>query len=52
LANYWTKHYCAAHHIEQRPKFLMPQSMITALQASKQRTPEHLLNPKYAATAA
>jgi hypothetical protein len=39
LANYWTKHHCAAHHIKQGPKFLMQQSMITALQASKQRTP-------------
>jgi hypothetical protein len=37
LANYWAKHHCAAHHIEQHPKFLMPQSMITDLQASKQR---------------
>jgi hypothetical protein len=52
MADYWTKHHCAAHHIEQRPKFLMPQSMITALRASKQCMPEHLLNHKYAATAA
>ncbi len=31
LANYWTKHHCTAHHIMQRLKFLMPQSMITSL---------------------
>jgi hypothetical protein len=52
LANYWTKHHCATHHIKQRPKILMPQSMITALQASKQRMSAHLLNHKYAAAAA
>jgi hypothetical protein len=51
LANYWTKHHCAAHHIEQHPKFLTPQSMITALQASKQCMSEHFLNHKYEATA-
>jgi hypothetical protein len=30
----------------------MPQNMITALRASKQLMPEHLLNHKHAATAA
>jgi hypothetical protein len=39
MADYWTKHHCAAHHIKQGPKFLMPQSMITALRAFKQRMP-------------
>jgi hypothetical protein len=33
LADYWTKHHCTAHHIEQRPQFLTPLSVITALQA-------------------
>jgi hypothetical protein len=31
LANYWTKHHCADHHVKQRPLILMPQSVITAL---------------------
>jgi hypothetical protein len=51
LAVYWTKHHCAAHHIKQCPKFLMPQSMIIALQASKQCKPAPLLNYKFAAVA-
>ncbi len=51
LADYWTKHHCAAHHIQQRPKFLTPQSMITALRVSEQCSPENLLSHKYAATA-
>jgi hypothetical protein len=38
LADYWTKHHCTAHHIQQRPNFLTPQGIITALRASKQGT--------------
>jgi hypothetical protein len=52
LADYWTKHHCAAHHIKQRPQFLEPLSVITALQASKERTPTPLLNRNFAAAAA
>jgi hypothetical protein len=52
LADYWTKHHCAAHHIEQRPQFLLPLSVITVLQASKECTPTPLLNYNFAAAAA
>ncbi len=51
LANYWTKHHCAAHHIEQRPNSLTPLSMITALRVPKQCTPAPLVNHKFAAAA-
>ena len=36
LADYWTKHHCTAHHVKQRNQILTPQSIITALQESKQ----------------
>jgi hypothetical protein len=39
LGDYWTKHHCAAHHIEKRPTILTPQSIVTALRASLQRNP-------------
>jgi hypothetical protein len=52
LADYWTKHYCAAHHIKQHPQFLTPLSVITTLQASKECTPTLLLNCNLAAAAA
>ena len=52
LADYWTKHHCAAHHIEQRANILTPQSIVTALRASKQRTPTPLINRNFAAAAA
>jgi hypothetical protein len=52
LADYWTKHHCTKHHIEQRPQILTLLSMITALQASKERTPTPLLNYNFAAAAA
>jgi hypothetical protein len=52
LADYWTKHHCAAHHIKQRPQILMLLSVITALQASKERMPTPLLKDNFAAAAA
>ncbi len=39
LGNYWTKHHCAAHHIEKRSTILTLQSIVTTLRASIQRTP-------------
>ena len=39
LADYWTKHHCAAHHKEMRPKFLTPRGIVDALRASLKRTP-------------
>jgi hypothetical protein len=52
LADYWTKHHCAAHHIEQRPHILTPHEVVTALRASKSRTTTPLLDYHYAAKAA
>ena len=52
LTNYYTKHHCSAHHVEQRLQILTPPSVIAALQASKQRTPAPMLNYKFAAAAA
>jgi hypothetical protein len=52
LANYYTKHHCSAHHVEQCPQILTPPNTITALQASKQCTPAPMLNYKFAAAAA
>ena len=52
LANYWTKHHCAAHHVKQRKQILTPQSIVTALRESKQRNPMPLLNHNFAAAAA
>jgi hypothetical protein len=52
LADYWTKHHCAAHHIEQRTNILTPQSIVTALRTSKQRTPTPLINRNFAVAAA
>jgi len=31
LGDYWTKHHCAAHHIEKRPTILTSQSIVAAL---------------------
>ncbi len=42
LGNYWTKHHCAAHHIEKRPTILIPQSIVTALRTSLHRNPVQL----------
>jgi hypothetical protein len=37
-ADYCTKHHCAAHHIEKRPKILTPKIVLEALHASVKRT--------------
>ena len=42
LGNYWTKHHCAAHHIDKCPTILTPQSIVTALRASLHRNPNQL----------
>jgi hypothetical protein len=42
LGDYWTKHHCAAHHIEKRPTILTLQSTVTALRASLHRNPVQL----------
>jgi hypothetical protein len=39
LADYWTKHHCAAHHIEKRPTILTPKNVLDALRAATKRTP-------------
>ncbi len=39
LANYWTKHHCAAHHIEKRPEILTSKFIIDALCMPTQQTP-------------
>ena len=39
LGDYWTKHHCAAHHIEKRSEILTPYNIVTALRASIARTP-------------
>jgi hypothetical protein len=41
MANYWTKHHCAAHHIEKRHEILTHKSALEALHASLKRTPAH-----------
>jgi hypothetical protein len=38
-ADYWTKHHCAAHHIEKRHKILTHKRVLDALCASLKRTP-------------
>ena len=42
LGDYWTKHHCAAHHIEKLPTILTLQSIFTALRASLHRNPVQL----------
>jgi hypothetical protein len=37
--DYWTKHHCAAHHIEKRPEILNPKIILDALRASEECTP-------------
>ena len=39
LADYWTKHHCAAHHIEKRPTILTSKFILDALRASTNRPP-------------
>jgi hypothetical protein len=38
-ADYWTKHHCAAHHIEKCPTILTSKFILDALRASTNRTP-------------
>jgi hypothetical protein len=38
--HYWTKHHCAAHHIEKRPKILTSKIVLDPLRASVKHTPE------------
>ncbi len=38
-ADYWTKHHCAAHHIEKHLEILTPKIVLEALRASVKRTP-------------
>jgi hypothetical protein len=55
-ADYYTKHHCAAHHIEKRPEILTSKFILNALRASIQRTPatsgKGLVKNNMAATAA
>jgi len=44
--DYWTKHHCAAHHIEKRPEILTPKIVLDALHAAEKNT--EILNPKIA----
>ncbi len=37
-ADYWTKHHCAAHHIEKRPTILTAKFILDAFCASTNRT--------------
>ena len=37
--DYWTKHFCAAHHREKRPVFLTPRRVVDALRASRKLAP-------------
>jgi hypothetical protein len=39
LADYWTKHHCAAHHVKKRPQILTPLFILEALRASTKRAP-------------
>ena len=37
--DYFTKHFCAAHHREQRPNFLTPRKVLDALRATFGKPP-------------
>ena len=39
LADYWTKHFCAAHHREMRPVFLTLARIVNALRAKSNLAP-------------
>jgi hypothetical protein len=41
MADYWTKHHCAAHHIEKRHDILTHKSALEALCASLKCTTAH-----------
>jgi hypothetical protein len=38
-ADYWTKHFCAAHHREKRPTILTPRGILDSLRRSKGQAP-------------
>ena len=38
-ADYYTKHFCEAHHREKRPTILTPKSVLNALQIAQGKTP-------------
>ena len=38
-ADYYTKHFCKAHHRKKRPKLLTPKSILNALRIAQGKTP-------------
>ena len=38
-ADYWTKHFCAAHHREQRPSILTPSHLVDKLRINRRLKP-------------
>ena len=38
-ADYFTKHFCEAHHREKRPRFLTPKEIVNELRKSLGQTP-------------
>jgi len=40
LADYWTKHHCAAHHVEQRKHILTPPSRVKTTQSNTSAQPQ------------
>jgi hypothetical protein len=42
-ADYWTKHHCAAHHIEKAPEILTPKIILDALPTLVKHTPDQKL---------
>ena len=38
-ADYYTKHFCEAHHRKKRPKLLTPKSVLNALRIAQGKTP-------------
>jgi hypothetical protein len=38
-ADYWTKHFCPAHHKQMRPSILTPSKLLDALRSSKRQAP-------------
>ena len=37
LADYWTKHFCAAHHHKKRPTILTPRTILDKLRAARKQ---------------
>ena len=38
-ADYWTKHFCAAHHCKKRPAILTPRTILDKLRAARGSNP-------------